>query len=309
MPVTLQMAIRAAPLPELPTGESADIGEVCTSTNRTATNRTATGSRNCSPAPALRPTLIAWTATSSSTCWPSRRAPAGTPICSAALLCRDGEGVATVAEAARATGLLERDGTLRPIARRAIAALLPAQRRTDVLRRLAELQRARGGSVVGLACALLSTGIGGASVAATYEAAAEEALPRDAALSARLFAAALAAGRPLPRLAARWARAAALAGDLDSALRLADRVLAEPDRPDRAECAAVAAAALAHRGQLGRSAELYEWSGTGGSAAFAALARIATGRPAVPLDGTAGGGPPTLLSGAAGLMARAYTSR
>src|SRR5439155_1400511 len=91
-------------------------------------------------------------------------------------------------------------------------------------------------------------------VAAAFEAAAQEALPREPALSAQLYAAGVAAGRPVGAVATRWARAAALAGDLDVALRMADRVLTCEEAPDRADSARVAAAALAppvawHRGE------------------------------------------------------------
>ncbi|GDY31178.1 helix-turn-helix transcriptional regulator [Gandjariella thermophila] len=211
-----------------------------------------------------------------------------------------------VMEAARATGLLGRDGALLPIGVLAVRALIPAERRIAVRQRLAELQLARGGSVLGLAKPLLGTGIGGASAAAAFEAAGEEAMADDPALAARFFAAAATAGGPVSRLACRWARAAALAGDLDSALRLADRLIAEEESPDRREGARIAATALAHRGQLGRSAELYRWAGSGAAGGFATVGLIGTGQLAgaqqlliaAPPDD-----PPTLLSGAASLMA------
>ncbi|HEY2673362.1 MAG TPA: LuxR C-terminal-related transcriptional regulator, partial [Rugosimonospora sp.] len=162
-------------------------------------------------------------------------------------------------------------------------------------------------SVLGLARSLLGTGVSGPGVAAVFEAAAEEALPDEPALSAALFAAGATAGRPVRALAARWSHAAALSGDLGSALRMADEVIAGPRRPEQADCALVAAAALAHRGQLARSAELYRWSGSGPSAAFAAVGHIGTGQLAgIPrnFDVEAPDAPPTLLSGAAALMAR-----
>ncbi|HEU5470607.1 MAG TPA: LuxR C-terminal-related transcriptional regulator [Actinophytocola sp.] len=108
-----------------------------------------------------------------------------------------------------------------------------------------------------------------------------------------------------------WAERVALAGDLDTALRVADQVLAGPDRAGHGEtareAARVAAAALAHRGQLGSSAELFRWSATGLSNAFAAIGLIGTGAPDAAgalLGGSPPDGPPTLLSGAAELMAR-----
>jgi DNA-binding CsgD family transcriptional regulator len=244
-----------------------------------------------------------------------------------ALLGRDAEGLTEVTAAARATGLVDQGGALLPVAERAVGTLTPVERRVDVRRRLAELRRERGGRVLPLARSLLGTGLGGASVAATFEAAAAEALPEQPALAAQLYAAAVEAGRPASAVGARWARAAALAGDLDLALRLADQMIAAPDPPgsvgspdsldiagprgaagppDRRGGALVAATALAHRGQLGRSAELLRWAG-GPSGVLAAIGLIGTGQLADGqplLDAPPGNGPPTLLAGAAPLMAR-----
>jgi DNA-binding CsgD family transcriptional regulator len=239
-----------------------------------------------------------------------------------ALLHRDSDELGEIMEAARATGLLGRDGSLLPISRRVIKSVIPTERRISVRQRLAELQLERGASVLGLACSLLGTGVGGASVAAMFEAAAEEAVRERPGLAAELFAAAVSAGRPMTSVAAGWARAAALAGDLDSALRLADQVIATGDTEptvDRAGGASVAASALAHRGQLGRSAELHRWAGAGSSLSFAAIGLVGTGDLASArrlLDndserpGTAGQGaaPPTLFAGAASLMAEGVLS-
>ncbi|HEY0803473.1 MAG TPA: LuxR family transcriptional regulator, partial [Pseudonocardiaceae bacterium] len=223
-----------------------------------------------------------------------------------ALLGRDGDRLGEVMDAARATGLLGADGALLPLARRAVAVLVPAERRIGIRQRLAEIQHERGGPVLDLARSLLGTGVGGAGVAAVFHAAAVEALPARPALAAKLFAAAAAAGTPLTSVAAGWARAAARSGDLDRALRLADQTIATEQAPDRAEAAEIAAAALAHRGQLGRSAELYRWAGPGFPAAFAAIGMLGTGHVAelggLPVGDP--GGPPTLLSGAATLMAQ-----
>jgi len=213
------------------------------------------------------------------------------------LLGGDADLAGEVLQAARATGLLGRDGAPVPLVQRAIATLVPMERRIAVRRRLAELQLARGGSVLAAACSLLGTGAAGPVMAAAFEAAAGEALPREPALSARLYAAAAAAAGPAPAVVTRWARAAALAGDVDAALRLTDQVLAT-ESADRPDAARVAAAALAHRGQLAHSAELYRWSG---SATLATVGLIGTGRLAeVPPQAPE---PPTLLARAASLMA------
>ncbi len=116
---------------------------------------------------------------------------------------------------------------------------------------------------------------------------------------------------PAAQITARRAESAALNGELDQALRLADQVIADPAAPDRARGAMVAAAVLAHRGLLARSAELYRWLAStqlGTSASLAAVALLGTGEldearrvlegPDTPDR------PPTLLAGAEALMAR-----
>jgi DNA-binding CsgD family transcriptional regulator len=206
--------------------------------------------------------------------------------------------VGEVVEAARATGLVGTAGTLLPIAQRAIRVLVPVERRAWIRQRLAELQLARGGQVLPLMRPLVNTGIGGNAAASAFEAAAAEALPGDPALAARLYAAAITAGRPPVAVAARRAEALALAGDLDGALRLADQVITLEQAPHRTLAATVAAAALAHRGQLGRSAQLYRWAG---AHHFAALGSVGVGEPAEPADDD---GPPTSLSSAISLMAQ-----
>ncbi|MPZ25569.1 MAG: LuxR family transcriptional regulator [Micromonosporaceae bacterium] len=215
------------------------------------------------------------------------------------LLGREPAATDEVLDAARATGLLGPDGRLVPIARRAVALLSPEAHRTAVWQRLAELQRARGGGVLPLVRSLREVGAGGPGLAGVFEAAADEALTEEPALAAELLKTA-AASRPAA--AARRALAAALAGDLDLGLRLADPLIAAGSASDRAAGAAVAATALAHRGQLGRSAELHRWSGTASSVAFATVGFLGAGQPdraEQPLPD----GPPTLLASAAALMA------
>ncbi|MGH3798404.1 MAG: LuxR C-terminal-related transcriptional regulator [Pseudonocardiaceae bacterium] len=120
------------------------------------------------------------------------------------------------------------------------------------------------------------------------------------------------AGGSAARFAARRAEAAALTGDLDEALRLADQVIADATAPDRARGAMVAAAVLAHRGLLARSAELYRWLGSarlGTSVPLAVVALLGTGELGEAgrlLDHPEeiGYRPPTLLAGAESLMAR-----
>ncbi|SCF37922.1 DNA-binding transcriptional regulator, CsgD family [Micromonospora viridifaciens] len=219
------------------------------------------------------------------------------------LLDQTPEAVDELLAATRSAGLLGADGRLSPIVRRAVIALSPATERTAVWRRLTEMQLGRGAPVLPLVLSLRASGVLDDCPAPALAAAAEEALGGDPALAADLFAAATAAGLPA---GTRHAVAAALAGDLDGALRLADRLLAAAVPGDRAEAAATAATALAHRGQVGRSVELYRWSGSVPAEAFAAIGALALGRPA-PGAETPGadpaGGPPTLHASAARLMA------
>jgi DNA-binding CsgD family transcriptional regulator len=222
------------------------------------------------------------------------------------LLDRDAAAVGDIVEAARATGLVGTAGALLPIARRAIRAHVPVERRAWMRQRLAELQLARGGQVLTLVRPLLGTGIGGAAAAAAFEAAAEEALPTDPALAAKLYEAAVTAGRPPLAVGARRAEALALAGDLDGALRLADEVITTESAARRRHAAGVAAAALAHRGQLFRSAQLYRWSGSEEGKHFAALGLLGIGDLADARELRAestSDGPPTSLSSAISLMA------
>ncbi|WP_206077931.1 LuxR family transcriptional regulator [Prauserella endophytica] len=209
--------------------------------------------------------------------------------------------VAGAVDAARSTGLLGPDGTLLPIARRALAALVPSDRRLAVYQRLVRLQLDRRGPVLSLVRPLLGSGLTGPEPAAAFEAAADEAAGTDPALAARLFDAAVAAGLPLTGVGTRWAEAAARAGDLTTAARLADQVIADPEARDRRDGARVAGIALVHLGQLARSAELFRWSGTRLCTVYAAIGLLGNGRLAEAeraLDPPADADePPTLLSG------------
>ncbi|MEV6645948.1 helix-turn-helix transcriptional regulator [Amycolatopsis sp. NPDC051371] len=243
-----------------------------------------------------------------------------------ALLDRGPDQLPAIVDAARATGLLGPDDALLPLAAAAVRDFGPPARRLTTVQRLVELQLANGLPVLDLARSLLGTGSSGASAAAAFAAAAAEALPADARLATRLFEAAAEAGDRSPAVTVGWARATALSGDLDTALRLGDGMLGAADPETRAAGAAIAATVLAHRGELARSAELYHWAsrsietvtsgGAGhpgdagawaGADAFAAIALVGTGD----LDGArrllespAPGVAPTLFAGAATRMAR-----
>ncbi len=225
----------------------------------------------------------------------------------AGLLGTDHDGVARIIETARAGGLLGQDGTPPPLVRRALETLIPHQRWLAVSQRLVRLQLDRKGPVLDLVRPLLDSGLSGEEPAEAFVTAADEAAADEPALAARLYRAASDAGRTVDTLGARWAEAAARAGDLDTALRLADQVIAVPEASDRADGARTAATALVHRGQLGRAAELYRWSGTGVSPVYAALALLGTGHLDAArelLDRPDTGGPPTLSTSAMSGLAR-----
>lgn len=218
--------------------------------------------------------------------------------------------VGELAELARSAGLLVDSGALRPLLAKAVLRRTPPIRRLGLRQRLAEVQLDRGGSVLTAARNLLGTGATGSRVAAVFEAAADEALRDSSPLAGRLLDAAIAAGAPAGKLAARGAEAAARAGDLDRALELADQVLTDPAgaaEGDRARAVTVAAAALAQRGLLARSAELYRWLGAqamGAAAVVAVPALIGTGALAEAralLEPSASGGVPG--GGAGGAVA------
>ncbi len=199
------------------------------------------------------------------------------------LLDRRPAELAGTVEAARATGLLSENGELIPFVRSLFLRLTPVLRSRELQQRLAGLELDRGGSVLVAARQLLGTGASGARIAAILRAAADEALPVDAALTADLLAAAVDAGAPAGELAGRRARAAALTGDLDLALRLADEVLTDrgrgsagPDADDRVTAGLAAAVALGARGLGRRGAAIVRGSGPR-EALLAVPALVATG--------------------------------
>jgi DNA-binding CsgD family transcriptional regulator len=223
------------------------------------------------------------------------------------LLGLDLDALGDAMDGARASGLLDEYGVLLPIAQRALVALSPWERRLSLHQRLIEIQLARSGPLLPLVRPLLGAPVSGPLFASAFKTAGDEALAESPALAAQLFAAAVEAGEPALALAARRAEAAALSGDLDSGLRLADQAIAAEAAVDRAHGASVAAAVLAHRGLLGSSTEWYRWAGEGSAVPFAALGLIGTGRLAEAdelLSQPGSGGPPTLLAGAARQLAQ-----
>ncbi len=227
------------------------------------------------------------------------------------LLDVDPAALTDTVEAAMATGLLTNAGELITFIRNIVLRLMPMLRSREMQRRLATIQLDRGGSVLAAGRQLLGTGASGSRVAAVMEQAGDEALGQSPALAAELYAGTVDAGASPRALAARHALAAALAGDLDQALKLADQVVSDPSAPDRERGVSVVAAVLAHRGLPAQSAQLYcnLPADAAGSAALAVPALVGIGElaQARAVLGTADAGTgqgTTLMTSAAILMAR-----
>jgi DNA-binding CsgD family transcriptional regulator len=237
----------------------------------------------------------------------------------APVLAVDPSVIADLWAMAQSHGLLLAEGQLIPLVQRAlVAGAAPGARR--VMQRLvldAHLQRGR--PALDLAQQLLASGARGGDLAEIFETAGDAALTGSAtgvragtdaaAHAAQLYAQAVCAGGDPASLAPRRAEAAARAGDLDTALRLADEALSDPGCADLARAGTVAGAVLAQRGLLARSAEVYRWIGTSrmsSAAPLAALALLGTGSLAEAREVLAaanGDRPPTLVAGAEMLMA------
>ncbi|TWF94338.1 helix-turn-helix transcriptional regulator [Saccharopolyspora dendranthemae] len=231
----------------------------------------------------------------------------------AAVVGAESPQVGAVLAAMRSGAMLGAEDVLLPIVRAAVLRLTPWELRLRITRKLVEIQLSRGGPVLPLVAPLLEAPMAllpEATLAKAFERAGDEAVQVAPNLAGRLLAAAVSAGVPADSVIARQARAAAVAGDLDEALRLADRVIVDENAPDRELGVQVAAGVLAHRGLLERSAELCRWSAAklrwSGDKAFAAVGLIGAGRLAEAEELLRAGddaGPPTSMTGAATQMA------
>ncbi|MCS7477663.1 LuxR C-terminal-related transcriptional regulator [Umezawaea endophytica] len=223
----------------------------------------------------------------------------------ASVLGTDGEEIAAAAHGAWATGLLTGAGTVVELAREAVLDQIPAAELLELRQRVAFAPMDQGGSVMTVGRSLLECGARGVRAASALEAAGDEVHLSEPALAAELYTAAVAAGASASDLGARRAEAAALSGDLDTALRLAQEVLERPDGQAQAHAlaAAVTATALAHRGMPAASASLYQWPVPSTSAVplLVGLGRLDQARKV--LD-TADEDHPTVGSAVRSLMAR-----
>jgi DNA-binding CsgD family transcriptional regulator len=95
--------------------------------------------------------------------------------------------------------------------------------------------------------------------AATLARAAAETVDEDPERAADLYAEALIAGGPDASLVALQSTAAALAGNLDRAMRLADELIVDPDSREGGQGILIASIVLVNRGMLQSAHELCEW--------------------------------------------------
>ncbi|MFC7342352.1 helix-turn-helix transcriptional regulator [Saccharopolyspora griseoalba] len=231
----------------------------------------------------------------------------------AAVLDLRADQVGAALSAMRLAGMVNAEDALLPIVRAAVLRLGNWDRRLRITRRLVELQMSRGGPVLPLVAPLLDAPMAllpEATLASAFERAGDEALQVAPRLAPKLLAAAASAGSSASALRARQARAAAVAGDLDEALRLSDQVIVDELAPQRELGAQVAAGVLAHRGLLERSAEMCRWSTEKlrwpGDRSYAAVGLIGSGRLADAEEVLAtadDAGPPTSSTGAAAQLA------
>ncbi|MEV0341097.1 LuxR C-terminal-related transcriptional regulator [Nocardia sp. NPDC050713] len=131
----------------------------------------------------------------------------------------------------------------------------------------------------------------------------------------RYYAAAASAGADANQIALRWAEAAARTGDGETAMRLAEPVLARAgvDGPELADAVRICAGVLTRRGLIGRAAQLYGWLGpnrVGPDWAVGATVLYLAGNvhAAGELSGTAGNWPPTQAGAHAQLIATALSN-
>ncbi|MDI2037312.1 LuxR C-terminal-related transcriptional regulator [Paenarthrobacter nitroguajacolicus] len=212
------------------------------------------------------------------------------------------EDLDSVINAAKDAGLMLQDGSVVGTVRYALLTGTPPAQIRALQRELVDRMSAEGRPLGTLARQLARDGLQDPRVVAELERAADAVLEADPGLAAEIYAEALLSGGEEASTAARRARAAAALGDLDTAGRIVDRLLATPGAPDLRLGVDVAAAVWAQRGMLSRSADTYSWLGPDrieGSAPLAAVALIGSGHVAEASQlaaAAATAGSPTLLA-------------
>ncbi|HEX6312688.1 MAG TPA: helix-turn-helix transcriptional regulator, partial [Acidimicrobiia bacterium] len=165
--------------------------------------------------------------------------------------------LAGVMDELRAAGLLvSGHDELVPIVAEAAVAAMPDTERRGLHSRLARALVDRGDPPGRAAEHLVAGGVVGPAAAATLVAAGDAAMAETPGLAREWLERALDAGADPAAVAAHRAEAAALTGDVDTAVELADTALAEGAPSERARATAVLAGVLGGRGLWGRSAQL-----------------------------------------------------
>ncbi|MHA6798008.1 helix-turn-helix transcriptional regulator [Bounagaea algeriensis] len=209
----------------------------------------------------------------------------------------------------RASGFLAAGDAPVPVVRCALGRILPREAWLWIARRLIEQRLDTEAALLPVMRVVAehheATGPDEALARGFAQAASDALRAGEPALSGRLCDAAAHSGAAESETAVLRVRAAAVAGDFDTALRHAEQVLGDERAAGRAEVARIAATALAHRGLLERCAQLCAWSARGprwlGDWAFAAVALLGAGDRERARDMWAcggGDGPPSLRAGA-----------
>ncbi|MGW0045372.1 LuxR C-terminal-related transcriptional regulator [Rhodococcus sp. NPDC003348] len=210
---------------------------------------------------------------------------------------------------ARGCGLLQQADTLLASACEPLRTALGPQRVTALHVAALHAKCDLGTLDVAAARAFAAAGVSDPVLAEFLCAQGDLARPR---LATALYEEAVWAGADADALALRRAEAAALAGDLDTAARLADTLLeraAVTPPADLAAAVRVAAGVAAHQGMLVRSADLYEWLGPdrmGTDRPIAEIVLLAAGRPESAAAAARGvtDAPPTSSTAAEALLAQ-----
>jgi DNA-binding CsgD family transcriptional regulator len=187
----------------------------------------------------------------------------------------------------RSAGLLTAGEDVVPLVAAAVTALTPEPDRRRFHARLADALVARGAPPMQAAEHLALAGAKGEAAAAAYVRAGDALLGESPELARAWFERATEAGAPVLAVASRQAEAAALDGDVATALRLADLAAGDPGATERDRAQAVVAGLLPARGLWRRSARAYaDLAAAGGpradtAALLAAIAALATGGPSL----------------------------
>lgn len=212
--------------------------------------------------------------------------------------------------AGTSAGLMTPDTRLVPLVKRTLLETSPPYRVQLLQRELVDSYLSQGRPLDPIARDLARSGLHDGRVAQCLESLADHALPTEPALASELYTEAerSAAGADAPSLAARRAQAAYGTGDLDSASRIVDELIAADDPPDLARAIDTSAAVWAQRGALARSADMYSWLGperVGASAPLAVVALVGAGMlpDARQMHESSTSSAPTQLGGALSAMA------